>query len=408
MSTLRKVLYSSVVVCLVFILIEGTARIIWARMEGRVFRGRIAHGEQALLNSGLNFFSMPHRIYGYTLRPGSHHESIQINGQGFHQRDEIPVQRRPGFLRVICLGESTTFGVSADISYPSYLRGALAACGRGFQGYEVINAGVPGWVSDQIALRSQHELASFHPDAVILYVGWNDFQSYDPLSHLAATSYFEQAFGETKWKQYATHWLRSVALLSAWYHSRPPEGHPALHAPAPGSEIPPEKLYAFTRASLDQTVTAFRGANPAVKIFVCTLVGRWPQGADQDWHDIPLPWWVAEHHLSRPEAGRFVHQFNDDLRRFARRRGLFVIDAEREFENLNRLDLLRDWLHMYSEGYELLAWTMFSSLRDAGVVGGEPAPRYAELIAKYHLPSRGPDHVSPAAVTTPPGGSEAP
>src|SRR5262249_42096636 len=158
-------------------------------------------------------------IYGWTLRPNSQEGDVFINAQGFHQRDTIPLQRRSGYFRVACLGESTTFGSTIDRtrqnSYPSYLRQILETNGRGFQGSEVINAGVPGWVSDQIALRAEHELGAFRPDAVILYVGWNDFQFYDPFSPPATMSYFEHQYGRTIWKQYATLWLKSVALLSA-------------------------------------------------------------------------------------------------------------------------------------------------------------------------------------------------
>ncbi|MBI3664679.1 MAG: SGNH/GDSL hydrolase family protein [Acidobacteria bacterium] len=383
MSVTRKLFYSLLTLSLFFLAIEGTARVLWRRLEARAFEERRERGAAVLRNDAVNYLREPSGIYGYALRPHAQAGAVYINGQGFHQRDEIPLARRPGFLRVICLGESTTFGSSVDNNYPAYLRRILESNGRGFTGYEVINAGVPGWVSDQIALRAEHELAAYKPDAVILYVGWNDFQSYNPLAAPPAVSYFEHAYGGSKWKQYAASWLKSVALLSALYHSRRPD--PELspgYTPGSGGN-PPEKCYRFLLASLDQIAASFRLANPNVKIFVCTLVGRWPHGPPEEWAHIPPVWWMKQGNIGPGQAAEFVRRLNDRLRAFARSRGLPLIDLAAAFENLDRSRLLWDWAHMYEDGYELMAWNLSSAMRKAGVVQGEPSPREAELIAKY-------------------------
>lgn len=236
-------------------------------------------------------------------------------------------------------------------------------------------------MSDQVALRAEHELTVFRPDAVILYAGWNDFQSYDPTSHPPAISYFDYAYGGTKWKQYATMWLKSVALASAWYHSR--AAAPALHAAGPAAS--PAECYRFLLASLDRIVAAFRAKNPAVKIFVCTLVCRWPHGSPREWAHTPAIWWMVQHHL-RPEDGwAHLPALNGEFRAFARSRGLPLIDTAAAFEDLDRGRLQWDWAHMYPEGYELLAWTMFDALRDRRIIEGQRAPRHTALLEKYRL-----------------------
>lgn len=63
-----------------------------------------------LRHDAVNYLRVADGLYGYALKPGSQAGPVSINEQGFHQRDIVPVDRRPGFLRVICLGESTTFG----------------------------------------------------------------------------------------------------------------------------------------------------------------------------------------------------------------------------------------------------------------------------------------------------------
>ncbi len=380
MSTRRKFLYACLTTAVFALALEGAARLVWSRLEARAFRERQARGEEILRHDAVNFLRVAHGVYGYTLRPNSQQGGVFINGQGFHQRDTVPLARRVGFLRIICLGESTTFGGSVDNNYPSYLRHILETNGRGYQGFEVINAGVPGWVSDQIALRAENELAAYKPDAVILYVGWNDFQSYDPLSHPPVMSYFEHEYGRAIWKQYATSWLKSVALLSALYHSRTRSG-PALHAA--GAAASPAQCYRFLLANLDRTVAAFQATNPAAKIFVCTLVGRWPQGRPEEWAHTPAVWWMKPHSVTLDQAATLVAAMDDQLRGFARGRNLPLIDAAAAFENLDRARLLWDWAHMYAEGYELLAWTMYDGLRREGVVAGDAGTRQAELLAKY-------------------------
>src|SRR5262249_50698006 len=111
MSARRKFLYACLTTAVFLLAIEGAARLIWIRLEVRAFRQRRARGEEILgpQHNAVNFIRMAHGIYGWTLRPNSQEGDVFINAQGFHQRDTIPLQRRSGYFRVACLGESTTF-----------------------------------------------------------------------------------------------------------------------------------------------------------------------------------------------------------------------------------------------------------------------------------------------------------
>jgi lysophospholipase L1-like esterase len=363
-----------------FALIEGTAQFIWWRLELRALQRNKSRGQEMLRNDAINFMKEPHGVYGYTLKPGYYNSQLWINEQGFPQQDKIPVERRPGYLRVVCLGESTTFGNSSVSNYPAFLREILQRDGRGFKGYEVINGGVPGWVSDQIELRVRYEIARYKPDVVILYAGWNDFQSYDPLAGAPQVSYFDVNFGSAIWKQRTTSWLKSVALLSAWYNSRRPA---VLSTTGPNS---PARCYRFLVRSLDGIVSDFRQGNPKVRVFVCTLVGRWPEGTPQEWAKIPAVWWMTQHHISPEGMVPLVKALNDQLRDFAQTRGLALIDTAASFQTLDRTKLQWDWAHMTSDGYELVAWTMFSALQKEGIVQGQEDPRYSSLLSKYTVP----------------------
>lgn len=341
-------------------------------------------GKELLKNDAKNLVDIADGTYGYRLKANFHRTGLNINSEGFHQINEVPVRRSPGSFRVICLGESTTFGTNDSSNYPMFLEEILGKQSKTYKLNEVINAGVPGWVSDQLALRVQRQLAIFHPDAVILYVGWNDFQSYPPMAPPPTNTIFDVMYGHDPWKQYAADTFKSVALASAVYgrwrrlYASPPA------EPNASSVNTPELRYRFLRRNLDDIVHRFQAANPKVKIFVCTLVGMWPQGTLQSWGSVPA--WIKSQQVTPTDAERFVADLNDQLRLFARSRGLLLIDAAGVFANLDRTRLQVDFAHMNQDGYELMAWTMFSALRDAGLVKGEIDARYQQLLSMYKLP----------------------
>ncbi|HYM00226.1 MAG TPA: SGNH/GDSL hydrolase family protein, partial [Blastocatellia bacterium] len=257
---------------------------------------------------------------------------------------------------------------------------------KGYQSYEVINAGVPGWVSDQITMRVRTQLAAYKPDAVILYVGWNDFQAFDPTTEPPKMSAFEAMYGGAIWKQYATGTLRSVALLSAVYeqvHTR----RPANRENVSSGHAPPQVQYRFLLANLNDIVQEFRRSNPDVQMFVCTLVGLWPQGDLKHWEKIKgtVPWWITADKLTPPDAARYVAELNGVLKEFTRARNLSLIDLAAAFENLDRQRLQFDWAHMYPDGYELMAWNMLNALYQAGILHGQQDSRFSQLVSKYQL-----------------------
>lgn len=112
----------------------------------------------------------------WTLRPGARFFGMDdpINEHGY-RGPALPADKPPGAFRLVTLGDSCTFGMEVPLSetYPEVTRRLLRERSRAFR-VEVLNGGVPGYTSLQ-ALRSlRRDLARFAPDAVTLYVGWND------------------------------------------------------------------------------------------------------------------------------------------------------------------------------------------------------------------------------------------
>ncbi len=103
------------------------------------------------------------------------------NSFGFRDR-ELSQDKDRGVFRVICMGDSVTFGWPADIkdTYPKILEGLLSSHFPERK-FEVFNAGVPGYTSYQGLIWLKKDLIKLRPDLIIVYYGANDMGgSYKP------------------------------------------------------------------------------------------------------------------------------------------------------------------------------------------------------------------------------------
>lgn len=101
-------------------------------------------------------------------------EPCQINNLGFRGKDFDPV-KPAGTFRILCLGESSTFGYKDRdaYTYPAILQRLLDERDPDMK-IEVINCGIPHANSDNILAMFRHELVSYDPDLVTYYAGYND------------------------------------------------------------------------------------------------------------------------------------------------------------------------------------------------------------------------------------------
>jgi lysophospholipase L1-like esterase len=103
---------------------------------------------------------------------GQGSETASINSHGFRGPDFNTVKPK-GVFRVICLGESSTFGYRNrdDETYP-FILGKLFA--REPFRVEVINAGFPYYNSGSILSLLKDDILNYEPDLITLYAGYND------------------------------------------------------------------------------------------------------------------------------------------------------------------------------------------------------------------------------------------
>ncbi|MBI3293005.1 MAG: hypothetical protein HYZ73_09415, partial [Elusimicrobia bacterium] len=80
-----------------------------------------------------------------------------------------------GTIRIVCLGDSHTFGVGASegsSSYPSQLEQRLARCWD--KPVRVINLGVPGQNSSQVTKSVEQVMTRQRPSLLLVLVGVNN------------------------------------------------------------------------------------------------------------------------------------------------------------------------------------------------------------------------------------------
>lgn len=112
-------------------------------------------------------------IAGRFIRPGRY----TINSRGF-RGPEFPVEKQSNVQRVVCLGESSTFGlgVADDIAWPRQLEKRLNALDPQKRRWEVLNLGVTNYSTFQAVRLARKELPSLQPDIVMFCFSWADHQ----------------------------------------------------------------------------------------------------------------------------------------------------------------------------------------------------------------------------------------
>jgi lysophospholipase L1-like esterase len=117
--------------------------------------------------------------------------TLQIASWLVHDRETV--WRAGSVRRVLCVGDSHTYGtgVSAREAYPGRLQEVLD--GRAPGVYSVVNKGVPGFSTTQVRSRLSTLVGRLHPDVVIVWCGAND--AWNRLETAADASWRERLEG---------------------------------------------------------------------------------------------------------------------------------------------------------------------------------------------------------------------
>jgi lysophospholipase L1-like esterase len=112
--------------------------------------------------------------YGHNLYDRTHTGGavVQFNSQGCRGPD-VPLAKAPGELRVLCLGDSVTFGtgIAYEDTWPAQLKDKLA--GDSDRPVSVINAGLQGVSLADLTAAYEKKWAQWNPDVVCLVASGN-------------------------------------------------------------------------------------------------------------------------------------------------------------------------------------------------------------------------------------------
>ncbi len=147
---------------------------------------------------------------GWALRPDADDFTVDkpchVNSDGFRDRD-FSVEKPAGTRRVVCLGDSYTYGWGVDVrdSYPKQLERALSVDDHPA---EVLNLGVFGYNADQCRVTLRRQGLKYSPDLVIYSFYWDDLLPIRP--ELLNPDTFAAHEGE----EGVTWWLRHTLRRS--------------------------------------------------------------------------------------------------------------------------------------------------------------------------------------------------
>jgi hypothetical protein len=117
----------------------------------------------------------PYLLYELTPRYVSRDGLTHHNSYGF-RGPEFPLEKPAGTYRIVCMGESSTYGtgIRADeATYPARL-GAHLRQASPHRTIEVLNAGVGGYTSAESLLQFIFKVQPIEPDLVLYYYTHND------------------------------------------------------------------------------------------------------------------------------------------------------------------------------------------------------------------------------------------
>jgi|GEM_PF-1669318 len=156
----------------------------------------------------------------YQMRPGFTGEiykaPVEINSFGFRGR-EFSIEKSDTF-RIVCMGNSCTFGNEVKLSetYPYLLEKRLKQ--RLGDEVQVINAGIPGYSSYQGKILWEEKIAVLQPDIVVVSYGFNDRRTVPDIGWQDGAEFFRrnakaQSRMEFFRRSYLCKWLLHILNL---------------------------------------------------------------------------------------------------------------------------------------------------------------------------------------------------
>jgi lysophospholipase L1-like esterase len=338
LSTKKKVVFSLLVTVAIIASLEGLARLyFWARSTRDV--------EDAVID---RFHPMR-----YDLAPGrtlpANGPMARVNNVGLRGEDADVPKRR---TRILCLGDSATFGYAPDVTdsatYPARLGALLEARHPGK--FEVLNGGRPSFSTLDCLGFFSYRAAELKPDVVVLMMGWNDTHLAHPL-HRPPDKVAPQLFASSALMKMA------ALVVGRVVKPRPPTSSDLRTAlkrlPRPTDGLSRDVFARDERALEDLArLCLAHGAKPILVRLASPVRDGWTDVDSLTDEEVR----VMTPHLIGGELSpggwtRFVREVNAGVDRIGRKLGLPVVDAA----DLRDPRQFVDVCHPNAEGNRVLA-----------------------------------------------------
>lgn len=265
-------------------------------------------------------------------RRGLHDSGVDIDALGL-RGPEVAVEKAPGEKRVLCLGDSCTFGGAHP--YPEFLQAILDRRydpGR----VEVLNAGVIGYTSLHGLRWFRRDLEPLRPDVVVVYFGWNDmWRVFDS----AIRDWFRRDVAGQGWP-FRSYLFEAAARSWSFLKNRAQAGEVPL-------QVPPDRY----RRILEEF------ADLGARDSFTTIYVAAPSGFDDD---RTPQWMIDKGFVARGDSAPALRRrYNDVVREVAAARGLPLAACDVDFAAAGGRALFarpdEDPIHPNERGYQRIA-----------------------------------------------------
>jgi hypothetical protein len=382
----KSALFVVIILSVMVVLFEGIVRVGFYFAEGRnpyyLTFGFVPDIEQHSAEfDGYTKFQ-PNSTYNYRVSD-SLTFSMSINSDGFRSTTDFVRPKPAGTLRIVALGESSTFGLASndDETYPYLLEQNLRKH-TGRSNIEVYNLGIPHYRSNNILAVARAELAALEPDIVTFYAGYNNSAVLRPREEAGG------AYAAKDWLKEHSVMYRAIHPYAVTAYSklstlvgRDVVGLPHLDLPV---DLPADRVAQLRAAAVNEfrsDLTALADAVTAmgarfVLVTQSYTLRRLPGGLGL--YDQWRPYDVEVAYVDSVLAARgtvpsafstlLIHRdLMQVLREVAQERQLLVIDGLSALDK-NRERVMATYVHLTLEGNTVLAATIEEALMKAQMV----------------------------------------
>lgn len=279
---------------------------------------------------------------------------VSTNSEGLRHEGAVG-RKEPGTFRVVCLGDSVTFGyrvpvVWADkpdaynpdwLPYPMLLEKALRAANPGRK-IEVVALAVPGYTSYQGLAWLRRDISWLEPDVVTACFGWND---------VGLRSSPDRELMPDDWKHLtyrrALSHSQTLAHLSLWIQRR--RASKEQPRPATTPRVPQDEF-------------------AANMIEIARLAGG--RGAR-----VVLLGTVYRDAVTNPGEAARVRSHRDALRAAANSQGVPYLEIPELMEAANSQNLFGELIHPNHEGHRLMALSLLKFFAAYNTLKGLNVPQ---------------------------------